>query len=444
LLGLLLLGAPVGANRPLHPPTLESAQTDSFSPVHPPAMESARTPLESLVGEYLSTPDAERAAELLGEILSREDSSLSAIGSIVGTRRTYKSAPVGIQPEQELSVASHVFEYGLYVPETYRPETAYPLVICLHGAGFTGDAYLERWQARLGEHYILACPTLRYADWWTRTAEHLVLATIRAVTDIYHVDPDRIFLTGMSNGGIGAYIIGAHHASRFAAVIPMASGIDTVLMPFLQNFQQTPLYIIHGKRDQVMPVELSRSIVDTLSELNYSHVYREHDRIHPMAGGHFFPREELGDLVAWLGQQHRNPYPKKLRVVADASHLRRFGWVRIDMTDRIASFTEALVDRMDEAIRSRLYARLDATIRDNTITVQSQRVRRYTLYLNEQLVDLARPITVMTNETVAFNDVVTPSVRTLLHEARVRQDEGGVYTVSLTIDVPADDIKLPR
>ena len=394
--------------------------------------------LPSLIMKYLSTPNADQAGELLGKILSREDATLPAVSSILSKGRSYTSAPVGMQPEQEVTVGSQAFEYGLYVPENYRPEKAYPLVICLHGAGFTGDAYLERWQARLNDNYILACPTLTYGDWWTRTAERLVMVTIRAVTDTYHIDPERVFLTGMSNGGIGAYLIGAHHARRFAAIVPMASGLDQVLMPFLENFQETPLYIIHGKRDQVMPVELSRSIVDTLAELNYTHVYREHDRVHPVAGGHFFPREELAELVAWLGQQHRNPYPKKLRVVEDATHLLRFGWVRIDATDRIASFTDALIDRQDEAIKSRLYARLDATIKDNTIAIHSQRVRRYTLFLNDQLVDLTRPVTVVTNDTITFEGLITPSIRALLHEARVRQDQGAIYSASVTIEVPPD------
>src|SRR2546425_12238020 len=110
----------------------------------------------------------------------------------------------------------------------------------------------------------------------------------------------------------------SHHASRFAAVIPMASGLDDILMPFLETFRQTPLYIIHGRQDQVMPVSLSRVIDETLTELGYLHVYREHNRVHPMAGGHFFPREELPDLIAWLADRHRNPYPKKLTVVRDA------------------------------------------------------------------------------------------------------------------------------
>jgi dienelactone hydrolase len=393
--------------------------------------------LAALVAEYVATPDGQRADELLQQILSRDDATVAAVGSILTEGSAYQSAPVGMQPEQEVLVGSQVFEYGLYVPEEYHSEKSYPLIICLHGAGFTGDAYLERWQIRLGENYILACPTMMSGNWWTRTAEQLVLATIRAVTDIYHIDPDRVFLTGMSNGGIGAYLIGAHQAPRFAAIVPMASGLDHVLMPFLENFQNSPMYIIHGKRDQVMPVELSRSIVDTLAELNYSYVYREHDRIHPVAGGHFFPREELADLVTWLGRQHRNPYPKKLTVVQDASHLLRFYWVRIDTTDRIASFTEALIDRQDEAIKSRLYARIGATIKDNTIAVGANHVRRYTLFLNDQLVDLARPITVITNGTESFNAKVTPSVRTMLHEARVRHDQQAVYPVSITVDIPA-------
>src|SRR5207244_12220533 len=154
-----------------------------------------------------------------------------------------------------------------------------------------------------------------------------------------HVDPDRVFRPGMSNGGIGPYPIGAHHACRCAAVVHMAAGLDDILMPFLENFRQTPLYIIHGRQDQVMPVSLSRAIDGALTELGYLHVYREHDRVHPMAGGHFFPREELPDLIAWLAGRYRNPSPKKLTVVRDASHLLPINWVRLAAAVRIAAFS---------------------------------------------------------------------------------------------------------
>ena len=140
--------------------------------------------------------------------------------------------------------------------------------------------YLERWQSRLGDDYILACPTYASGAWFTKGAEDLVLATIQQVGRRYHVDPDRIFLTGMSNGGIGTWLIGMHHAPLFAGLAPMASGLDEVLMPFLANLRNTPVYIIHGAKDQVMPVELSRSISRELTSLGYPHIYREHQREH--------------------------------------------------------------------------------------------------------------------------------------------------------------------
>jgi dienelactone hydrolase len=393
--------------------------------------------LKASIYEYLDTQDAELADQLLAEILGRLDATPASVAAILTAGRSFRDEPVGVLPSRELRLGGHAFSYGLYVPESYRPDKTYRLVICLHGAGFTGDTYLERWQTRLGEGYILACPTLPMGNWWTRTAEDLVLATIRAVEARYHVDPNRVFLTGMSNGGIGAYLIGAHHASRFAAVIPMAAGLDDILMPFLENFRQTPLYIIHGRQDQVMPVSLSRVIDEALTELGYLHVYREHDRMHPMAGGHFFPREELPDLIAWLADRQRNPYPKKLTVVRDASHLLPFNWVRIDSTDRIAEFSENLIDRRDEAIATKRYARLEAeVVGSNKIEVRTHRIRRYTLYLNENLADLSRPVTIMTNGSVTYEGTVTPSTKTLLREARARQDPGTIFSASVSVVVP--------
>src|SRR2546428_2175484 len=97
-------------------------------------------------------------------------------------------------------------------------------------------------------------------NWWTRIAEDLVLATISAVEARYHVDPNRVFLTGMSNGGIGADLIGAHHAWRFAALVPLAARLGDILMPLLENFRQTPPYILPRPPDQGMPLSPRRPL----------------------------------------------------------------------------------------------------------------------------------------------------------------------------------------
>jgi hypothetical protein len=388
------------------------------------------------VFRYLDSTDAEEAAGILQAILSDPHATIDQTIQIIQTERDYDPQPTGTIPDGQVDAQGRAYNLALSVPQTYQQAKAYGLVVCLHGAGFTGEAYLERWQARLGEDYVLACPTAQMGAWFTRGAEELVLATIRSVQRRYHIDPDRIFLTGMSNGGIGAWVIGMHDAPLFAGIAPMASGLDQVLMPFLANLRSTPIYIIHGTKDQVMPVEFSRTITNELTKLGYSFIYREHDGEHPMAGGHYFPREELPALVTWLNAQRRNPLPTSVTVVREASHFQQFGWVRIDATDPIAAFSEDLVSKRDNLIKRREYARLDASIvAPNRIEVRADRVQRYSLFLNEQLIDSSKPLVVLTNGQVSFDGSVTPSLETLLRQARTRQDSRQLFPIHLVVQV---------
>ncbi len=393
--------------------------------------------LATLVMQYLAVEDREGAESSLQAILDHPQASLERVSAVLQEGRTYEAAPVGMLPSQPVLVRDKTFSYGLFVPSAYNPDVAWPLVVCLHGAGFTGDSYLERWASRLGEWSILACPTTMAGTWWTRPSEELVLATIEAVRARYRIDPDRVYLTGMSNGGIGAWIIGMHQAPRFAAVAPMASGIDDVLFPFLENLRHTSLYVIHGARDQIMPVWLSRNVTNELARLGIAYTYREHEWTHPHAGGHFFPRQELPSLVEWFRNQRRDPYPRSVIVVRDASHLTDFGWVRIDATDRIAMFSEQLIDQHGDLIKNHVYATLAVDVRaGNHIEVTTERVRRYTLFLNDALIDFSRPVTVVTDGRTSFQGTVTPQVETLLRHARRRQDVDSLFPARLTIDVP--------
>jgi len=392
--------------------------------------------LKTQIFRYLDSTDADEAARAFQAILSDPYVTIDQAIRIIQTERDYALQPTGTIPDERVDVQGYAHNVALSVPPTYQPGKGYGLVVCLHGAGFTGEAYLERWQARLGEGYVLACPTAPMGAWFTRGAEELVLATIRSVQRRYHIDPDRIFLTGMSNGGIGAWVIGMHDAPLFAGIAPMASGLDNVLMPFLANLRSTPIYIIHGAKDQVMPVELSRTITKELTRLGYPYVYREHDREHPMAGGHYFPREELPELITWLNAQRRNPLPTSVTVVREASHFQPFGWVRIDATDAIAAFSEDLVSKRDDLIKRQEYARLDVSIvAPNRIEVRTNRVQRYSLFLNEQLIDYSKPLIVLTNGQVSFEGLVTPSLETLLRQTRLRQDSRQLFPAHLTIQV---------
>ena len=204
------------------------------------------TVLSSLVHKYLAASDTESAQTMLNDTLRHSDATVASVSEIIQRPRDYSQQPVGAQPSEEIAIRGRQYRYSLYVPSSYDSDKAYPLIVCLHGAGFTGATYLDRWVPRLNDNYILVCPTISMGAWWSRVAEEFILEILKTVQSQYHINGDRIFLTGMSNGGIGAWIIGMHHADKFAGIAPMASGIDDVLFPFINNLRLTSLYVIMG------------------------------------------------------------------------------------------------------------------------------------------------------------------------------------------------------
>ena len=100
------------------------------------------------------------------------------------------------------------------------------------------------------------------------------------------------------------------------------------------------------------------------------------------------------------------------------------------------AFSEELVSKHDDLIKRREYARLDVSIvAPNRIEVRAERVQRYSLFLNEQLIDSSKPLIVLTNGQVSFEGLVTPLLETLLRQARLRQDSRQLFPTHLTIQV---------
>jgi hypothetical protein len=385
------------------------------------------------VTAYLNATDPQEENRLLTDLMKFPVPELAAA---LKAPREFAPAPTGRLPDQELSLKGGLYRYGLYVPKDYSSRSAYPLLVCLHGAGFDGDTYLDRWAPRLGDRYILACPTVEFGAWWTREAEALVLAVIWEVTRNYRVDSNRVFLSGMSNGAIGTYLIGLNHVDRFAALNPMSGPLPGPLLMLLKNARTTPFYIIHGSRDQVIPARYSQEVWAYLLELGYRVEYHQHDRTHPLAGGHFFPAEELPGLVKWLDRQQRDPNPKKITMVRDRDHPGRSYWIRIDEVDPVvASFWDSETNPTEtEKLKAGLYATVQAEVKSgNEIEITSKYVNRLTVLLNEDLVDFARPVIIKSNGAVRFEGMVTSDAGVLLEEARRRPDPDALVWAAVEI-----------
>ena len=102
----------------------------------------------------------------------------------------------------------------------------------------------------------------------------------------------------------------------------------------------------------------------------------------------------------------------------------------------IDTYDAALISKRDDLITRREYARLDVSIvAPNRIEVRAERVQRYSLFLNEQLIDSSKPLVVLTNGQVSFEGPVTPSLEILLRQARLRQDSRQLFPIHLAIKV---------
>lgn len=378
------------------------------------------------IGEYISTRDDKKADEILNYILSHPILDVDQIFIQLKRWKSFEVEKTGSLFDQKILLGSKEVRYALYVPKGYNPQVEFPLIVCLHGAGFDGNRYLERWSTRLGEKYIILCPSVDGGVWWTDEAAFQVISIINEIKSKYNIDTNRIYLTGMSNGGVGVLRIGVNFSDIFAAIIPMAGAMPDEAMPFLKNLKNTPSYIIHGSKDQVMPVEYSRKISSKLKDLGFEVVYREHDRVHPEAGGHFFPIEELPDLIKWLEGKRRDPYPRELIKLVSNGKGTSYYWVRIDETE----------GSEEKKTNWSLFTQIEAKITDeNRIEVKSKKVKRYTIFLNDKIVDLSKPVTIVTNGKVSFEGIIKKDPSLLLKEARLRQDREMLFTTAITIKV---------
>jgi phospholipase/carboxylesterase len=104
-----------------------------------------------------------------------------------------------------------------------------------------------------------------------------VLRMLDEVAQEYSIDPARIYLTGLSDGGIFTYILGLEHSQLFRGLAPIAGVLHPAVDPMLRKGRgrDTPMLVIHGVHDFIFPVAFTRQTSKLLSDLGYQLTYEE-------------------------------------------------------------------------------------------------------------------------------------------------------------------------
>lgn len=180
--------------------------------------------------------------------------------------------------DQEVRIFStgrEKLQYLLFLPEAYGhdPAKRWPWILFLHGAGERGKdpEVLKRHgiprivTEQPGFPFLAISPQCPEASSWTHHLQSLH-SLIDEIQNHFAVDADRLYLTGMSMGGNGVWMLAVRHPDRFAAIAPVCGyGLSSDGFPErVCVLKDVPVWVFHGEEDDVVPISQSRILVQTL------------------------------------------------------------------------------------------------------------------------------------------------------------------------------------
>ena len=173
----------------------------------------------------------------------------------------------------------------VWLPDGYGDDRdkRYPLIYFLHGSGdydydssFVASFGLPAVLA-LGDQpddfdFVVISPQAEPGTTWYAGDQPAVVDDLLAeMLDTYLIDPDRVYLTGLSMGGFGAWHIATLYPDRYAAMASLSgSGYQRAELPeadFACRLTGVPVWAIHGERDLIADYEVVRAQVEAWEEL---------------------------------------------------------------------------------------------------------------------------------------------------------------------------------
>jgi phospholipase/carboxylesterase len=226
-----------------------------------------------------ATPTPDPAA---GRLSARPQAPVSPPATIPG------ATPLGLGAERDGQIV---------VPAGYDPAHPAPLVVLLHGAGGRARDIIGLLQSHADAEGILVLAIDSRAQTWDVIVDRygpdvrFLDQALSLVFQRYAVDPGRIAIAGFSDGASYALSLGISNGDLFTHVIAFSPGF---LAPKVSQGRPA-LYISHGTRDEVLPIDVcSRAIVPQLEQAGYAVTYHEFD------GPHTVPQDIASEAVAWF------------------------------------------------------------------------------------------------------------------------------------------------
>ena len=180
------------------------------------------------------------------------------------------------------------------------------MIIQLHGAGERGDGNEElslvdvhgfsKTVADADYPCIFIMPQCPKDSFWAARVESIAVF-VKELIDEYAIDPDRVYLTGLSMGGYGTWFTAMAHPDLFAAIAPVCGGG----MAWNAGVLKMPIWAFHGACDETVSPMQSDEMVESLLSLGCDVKYSRIDNV----GHDVWECAYNGELIDWLLDKRR-------------------------------------------------------------------------------------------------------------------------------------------
>ncbi len=346
-------------------------------------------------------------------------------------------------------------KFLMYVPKDYDPSKFYSVVVVGHGGNSSMSAGRAMGTAKqyLALYAPKVCATMdaiviapASERGWGPIGYSLCFSAISEVKRMVPVDPDRIYITGQSMGGHLAYRAALLFPDAFGAVSPHSGGYDFAEKGSIGNLLNVPGMSVFGSSEPygINGDNKKNEAWGKAHGLGWTFVEKD--------GGHTIYQDALAPMARFFEENPRDLY-------RDRVYLRHGGTMLFEKTWGIKGWPEHVVRSKERPLKwnrkhwvevqpwmdgekaavQELYATHDG---EGKITVTCQKVRRLTVYLHPEMMDLAEPVTVSVNGEQLFSGTVSVDPAIMLNDARELDDRGRIYWAKIDLDVETD--KAPK
>ena len=169
------------------------------------------------------------------------------------------------------------YSYVLRFPENFKKNKKYPLVVFLHGGNNSNPRLLNGRVLTVNnffipenDQYIIASPIKLGIDWSPKKIQD-VIADIESQLKI---DKKRIYLTGLSMGGRGTFIVAAELPDLFAAIMPLSPHHTPYsYLNLASKVSHLPIFLHHSTNDKTSKFSVAEKMSEELKKLNANVVF---------------------------------------------------------------------------------------------------------------------------------------------------------------------------